>query len=252
MLSLIAPGQHHEPGGEREAGDGENGLPRSPLDVAQRHAELRAEPPCQSDALEQRRLEVRRWFRPHRFRGRQIHRLPHDADHPHARGPGADQKRQSQRAPVHPEIQRRKAEEDRVEIHEPLAHEPAADAADDRAEHDDHERELQIVPADGRRRIAERLQLGDLLALQTDEPRQHRVDHEGGDAQEDDGIGDGERMQHAQLVVEARGGRMIPARVGADGPVVAQQAVDLLDAPVAASAPGARSMQKSLNAPSRL
>ena len=41
--------------------------------------------------------------------------------------------REAQRAPVHPEIQGREPEENRVEVHEPLTHEAPGDAADDRA-----------------------------------------------------------------------------------------------------------------------
>ena len=177
----------------------------------------------------QRRLEIGRRFRPHRLGGRQFHRLPHDRQHAEHGGAGADDERQAERAVVHPENQRREAEKHGVEIHQHRRPAAPADAADDRAERADDERELQVVQADLPRRIAERLQLGDLLALEPDEPRQHRIHHEGGDAEEHDRIGDRQRVQHAQFVVEALGGRLVLAGVGPAGAVGREQAVHFRD-----------------------
>ena len=87
-------------------------------------------------------------------------------------------------------------------------------AADERGAHDNEERKLQIMHADLPRGVAEGLELRDLLALQPDEPREHRAGHESGDAQEDRGKCHGDAVQHAQFVVQPRGGGMISPAVG--------------------------------------
>ena len=114
-------GQHHQSGGERETAAGENRLPRPALDVAQRHPERGAEEVREPDALEQRGFEIRGRLRPHRLGGRQFHRLPDDCEHAQHRGSEADDQRQPERAVVHGENQRGKAEEHRVHVHQPRA-----------------------------------------------------------------------------------------------------------------------------------
>ena len=153
---------------------------------------------------------------------------------------------------VQVERQRGEAEEQGVEIHQAAAHPASGDAADDGAEHDDDEGELQVVEADLPGGITKRLELGDLLALQAHEPREHRIHHEGGHAEEDERDrrrrGREARESHHPGAGPKDGPaacrRRRPRRARADGRVSA------ITGP--AGAPGARSRQKLLKAPSRL
>ena len=76
-------------GGEREAERGEDRLPGPALEIAQRHAEGRADEAVQADAFEDRWLELRRRLRAHRLRGRQPHGLAHRSEHADEGGAGA-------------------------------------------------------------------------------------------------------------------------------------------------------------------
>ena len=61
--------------------------------------------------------------------------------------------------------------------------------------------------------------------MQADEARQHCIHHEGGDAEEDDGVGHRQRVQHIQFIVHALCRGLISACVGPAVPISRQQLV---------------------------
>lgn len=85
-------------------------------------------------------------------------------------------------------------------------HRPAEDVAagepEHGADHDDDRDQLEIVQDQRYSREAERLQGGDLLALGGNQPSQHHVEQERGDAEEDDGDGDRHRLLLVEFVFE--------------------------------------------------
>ncbi len=120
-----------------------------------------------------------------------------------------------------------KPEERAVETDHFPAEPHAERAADSRRYRYHHEGELEIVPADRGRCVAERLELGDLLALKTHQSRKCGAGHEGGNAQEDDGKRDRGRAQVTNLVVDHPGGRVIRAVIGGKTAVRCQDAVEI-------------------------
>ena len=77
--------------------------------------------------------------------------------------------------------------------------------------------------------VAESLHLRDLLALQPHEAGEHRIHHEGGDAQKDHRIGQREHADHFQLIIEPFRTGMVRSRVAALAAKGLQHAVQLLD-----------------------
>ena len=83
--------------------------------------------------------------------------------------------------------------------------------------------------ADLPRRIAERLHLRDLLALEADDPRQHRIHHEGGDAEKNQRIGKRQRVEHPQLVIEPLGRCLFLAGICTTRAVGGENTIHLFD-----------------------
>ena len=102
-------------------------------------------------------------------------------------------------------------------------------SAQHRAAGHHHEGELQVMHHDLPVGEAEGFQDGDLLPLQRQQPRQHRVGHERRHAQEHDREADGNGLQHADFVRDPDVGRMVGAAIGAPPAVRRQQAVQLGD-----------------------
>ena len=122
--------------------------------------------------------------------------------------------------------QRRKAEEAVVNNDDISAHVSADGTADEHGENDDEEREFQVMHADLARRITERLELRDLLALEPHEAREHRAAHKSRDAQEDRGKRDRQRAENADLVIQPLARGVIDAVVGDEAAVRREHAVE--------------------------
>ena len=148
---------------------------------------------------------------------------------PSSAAPTPDSERQHHRRAIEPEIQVRKAKEEVVHLYEPMAQRHAAQRADRRSAHHHHERKLQVVQDDLPVRKTKRFEDGDLLALESQQPRQHRVGHERRDAQEHDRETDGERLQDANFVRDPDVRGMIRPAIGPASAVGFEQAVQLRD-----------------------
>ena len=76
----------------------------------------------------------------------------------------------------------RESEERVVEMDELAAQPQTKEGTSDHGQGDHYQGEGEIVKAYAHGRVAEGLELGDLLALQADQPGQGRAGHEGGNA----------------------------------------------------------------------
>ena len=81
------------------------------------------------------------------------------------------------------------------------------------------ERPLDVVPGQLPIRVAERLERGDLRALQRQRARQRDVQDEGRDAKEDERRDEAEGLELPQLVVERPGGDLEGPRDRAEAAV---------------------------------
>ena len=73
----------------------------------------------------------------------------------------------------------------RVDSHHLAAEDCTDDRPRDRSDHADDENQLEVMPPDRPMRIPKRLQRGDLIPLQRDDPIQHHVEQKRGDTQKD-------------------------------------------------------------------
>ena len=220
-------GHDGDAGSQCEAERGKCGLPRLALKIPQSHAECRTRELREADALEERRLEIRRGLGPHRLGGRELHRLPHRADHAEECRAGTDEERHADGWVIEAEGEKRELEKAVVDLHDIAAHIHTHAGADHDAEDHDDEGELDVMAADLPRRVAEGLELRDLLALEPDEPREHGARHECGDAEKHRRERDGEAVQDVEFVVEPQRGGVVLAAIGDEPAVGREQAVEL-------------------------
>ena len=95
--------------------------------------------------------------------------------------------------------------------------------------------------------ITQRLELRDLLALEPNQPREHRAAHERGNAEEDRGKGERQAVQHLQLIIEPHG-RRVSRDARRQCARRRRRGCDRAPPIGAGSCPGARSTSTLLNA----
>ena len=217
------------PGGQREPGDGEEDLHRLAFEIADGDAEGVREKARDAGAFDEGRTIICRRLGAHGFGGRQLGGATNGVQHAQRRGKRGDDERSAERRVIELEAKFREAEEHLVHLHELRAEEDAAERAEDGSADDEGEGELEVVKRDVAIRKAERLEDGDLVALQREQAREHGVGHEGGDAEEDEREAEGEDGEHADFVRHADVRRMIRTTVRAASTVAEEQAIQFGD-----------------------
>ena len=134
--------------GQRQPGHGEQRLRRAAFEIPHGNPERMREQVTNAGAFNERRAEVCRRLGSHRLRRRQLRRASHGAEDAEQRRARAHSERQHHRRAIEPEIQVRKAEEQVIHHHEPMAQRHPAQRADHcSADHHD-ERKFQVVQDD--------------------------------------------------------------------------------------------------------
>ena len=207
----------------------ERRLYRMAFELPQHHARHVRHQAAEADAFEQRGAVTGRRFRPHRFCRRQANGERDRAERAeHCRSAGDEH---GIRDHVRPHLKH----ELRILVHaqeqfREIVREPhAAESADQPAGDRDQQHKLHVVPRDLQVRVAERFQGGDLLALQTGEPRHHDVQQERRHAQEDRRRNHAGRSQALDVALEQQdskvglcvrmrpGSRKVPSRCRCGG-----------------------------------
>ena len=228
--SLLVVAHHHQAAGAGDAEHRQYRLQWPPFDVAQDHARGLGEPALQADAFHQGGVVDHRRFRPHAFRRRQADG-PADGVEGAADGGGdADPQGDEDDAGIELVVQVGEAEGGlHVDVGQALS-EPGAQArAQGDAEHGHQQHQLDVVPADGRRGVAEGLEDGDLLPLQGDQPADHHVEQEGCHSQEDRREDGGGGLQLLEFLGQEAVGELVLATIGAGAAVGAEDVVDPVD-----------------------
>ena len=210
----------------------------------------RREPAREPRALEQAGPEARRGLGAHRLGGRQRQHPAHRALRSDQRGRRRDRDRERHHRETRLEAQDGKAVEAHVDaVDQPAEPEPERRAGHGAERHRDR-REAEVVPGDRAVFVAEGLEHGDLVALHAHQAREHEVEQEGGDAEEDRGQHRAGDAILRDLVGQEAVRDLILAAVGAEPAVGLEQAVEARDHLFLDGARGERS-ETSLKAPSR-
>ena len=116
-----------------------------------------------------------------------------------------------------------------VHAHELVAENHAANAAKDQSARHDGESKFKVMKNDGAVGEAERLEDGDLLTLQIQQARKHRVGHERGHAEKHERETNRERFEHADFIGHADVRRVILPAIRAAPAVDFEQTIHLRD-----------------------
>ena len=224
-----AVGHDENARGQRQAGNGEERLHGTALEVADGDAEGVRKQVGDAGALDESRPVVGRRLGPHRLSRREARRPADRAEHARRGRRSADQQRQWKGGAIGAKGQVGEPEEGVIHQHQPMAQQHPTTAPQHSAARDDHKGELEIVNHDLPVGEAEGFHDGNLLPLQSQQPRQHRVDHECRHTQEHHREAYGHRRQHTDLVRDPDVRGVIGPPVSAASAILRQQAVQLCD-----------------------
>ena len=101
-----------------------------------------------------------------------------------------------------------------IHLHEPVPEINAPDRTEEHAHNHDGEGEFEIMCADLAVAKSARLEHRDLFTLEGDLSAHHRIRHEGGHAEKDQGEGERQALQHPDFIVDAAVRGMVDATVG--------------------------------------
>ena len=125
--------------------------------------------------------------------------------------------------------EKRKSKEGAQEFRHVRAKKGAKHTSGHNAEQRDHHDKLKVVDRDTAVSITERLQKADLLALECNEPGEREIDEKSGHQQEDRRQRAAHVVEHVELVIEPRVGRLVLASIRRTAPVRLENYVEPLD-----------------------